>query len=159
MTGRGKTHLALWVARFFGAAGALLILAVVVAGCGGSSDAQGAPLPKPVFVKQANAICQRATEARKQASKEATSKAAEVDESEEAQVFTEALLASVKTMTEELGELGPPKHQEKQVEGIIVAFEGGIEEIEANPESSQVPFAFAEANKLAAAYGLTECSI
>lgn len=141
------------------AALAAAILACAIAGCGSSSKADSPPLSKPAFAKQANAICHEAAAARKQGTKEAVSKAAEADESEEAEVLTEALLAPVKTMTEELGELGPPKHQEKQVEEIIAAFEGGIEELEANPESSHAPSAFAEANELAARYGLTECAI
>lgn len=146
-------------ASTFAAALAAAILVCAIAGCGSSSKADSPPLSKPAFVKQGNAICQEAAEERKQGTQEAVSKAAEADESEEAEVLTEALLVPVKKMTEELGELGPPRHQKKQVEEIIAAFEGGIEELEANPESSHAPSAFAEANELAARYGLTECAI
>jgi hypothetical protein len=135
-----------------------LTIAVIVAGCG-SGDSQSAPLTKSAFVEQANGICKNATEERQQGTKEAVAKAAEADESDEAQVFTETLLAPVETMTEELGDLGPPKQQEKQVEAIIAAFEGGAEELEADPGFTKGSTAFSEANELAARYGLTECTI
>ena len=132
--------------------------ALVVAGCG-SSDSHSAPLTKSAFVEQANGICKHATEERKQGTEEAVAKASEAGESEEAQVFTETLLAPVETMTEELGDLGPPRHLEDQVEAIIAAFEGGTEELEADPGFAKAPSAFSEANELAARYGLTECTI
>ncbi len=136
---------------------AALVLACAIAGCGGSSEA--APLTRAAFVKQANAICQRAQVERKKGTQEAISAAAEADGSGEADAFAGALLEPVKTMTGELGDLGPPKKDEKQVEEIIAAFEGATEELEANIGSSQAPDAFAEADKLAVQYGMTECVI
>jgi hypothetical protein len=131
---------------------------LIVAGCG-SSNSQSEPLTKTAFIQQGNEICHRATEERKQGTKEAISKAADADKSDEAQVFIETLLAPVETMTDELGELGPPKREERQVEAIIAAFEGGTKKIEADPGLAQAPSAYSEANELAARYGLTECTI
>jgi len=142
---------------YFGVLGVLAIV-LIVAGCG-SSDSQSEPLTKVAFVKQGNEICHRATEERKQGTKEAVAKAAEADASDEVQVFTETLLAPVETMTEELGDLGPPKREEKQVEAIIAAFEGGTEKLEAEPGLAEAPSAYLEANKLAMRFGLTECTI
>jgi hypothetical protein len=127
----------------------------VIAGCGSSSEA--APLTKAAFVKQGNAICHRAAEDRKRGTREVVSSAADADD--EAGALTEALLAPVKTMTEELGDLGPPKRQEKQLETIVSAFEAGVAKVEEDPGSSRTPFVFDKADKLAAQFGLTECSI
>jgi hypothetical protein len=71
----------------------------------------------------------------------------------------EHLVAPVGTMAEELGGLGPPKGDEKQVAAIVKAFEAGVAKLEADPLASNAPSAFAKADELAAAYGLTDCVI
>jgi hypothetical protein len=128
--------------------------AIVASGCG-SGDSE--PLTKADFAKQANAICAKAEEERNKGSKELADK--EVASPEEAEVASEALLGPVSTMTEELGELGPPKGDEKQVEAIISAFEAGLAKLEAEPTSERSAFAFAKANELALDFGLTSCTI
>ena len=69
------------------------------------------------------------------------------------------LLEPVEQMTEELADLGPPKGEAKEVAAIVAAFEAGTASVKAEPEGPKITSAYAEANKLAAAYGLSECAI
>jgi hypothetical protein len=133
----------------------VLLVALVFAGCGDSSEA--APLKKPAFVQQANAICVNATQERKQASKELTED--EGDGSDEATAATEALVAPVQSMATELSELGIPKGDDKEIEEIVAAFEAGATKLEEDPAGPDAASAFTKANEKAAAYGLDDCSV
>lgn len=83
----------------------------------------------------------------------------EVDPSEEAEVVSEALVSPVQAMAEELGDLGVPNGDEKQVEAIVAAFEAGVAKVEADPVGSESGLSFAKANELALEYGLTDCTV
>jgi septal ring factor EnvC (AmiA/AmiB activator) len=130
---------------------AAALLAALIVGCGGSSEA--APLKKSQFVKQADEVCASTQKERAEQSDEL----AESEDSEED--LMRALLEPVENMTDELADLGPPAGQEKEVEAIIAAYEKGISKLEADPGASDVPLAFDQANQLAADYGLTDCVI
>ena len=132
------------------AAGVLLAL---LAGCGSDSSTPDA-LKKPAFVQQANAICVTARDGREQASKDLV----ENDETEAA-AATDALVSPVKAMVKELGDLGAPKGDQKRVDEIVAAFEAGVAEVEEDPEAAGLASAFARADELASAYGLSECTI
>lgn len=130
---------------------ALALLALVVAGCGGSSDA--APLKKSQFVKEADQICATAQQERAGQKEELT-------ESEDSgEEIMQLLLEPVQKMTDELGDLGPPEGQEKEVEAIIAAYEEGIAQLEAEPGGPEAVSAFDKANGLAEGYGLSGCTI
>jgi hypothetical protein len=136
---------------------ALLAIASAMPGCGSSSEA--APLKKPQFVQQANAICRNWEDERKKALKEATEQSAG-GEPELTSTVMEAVLPSIQKMTDELAELGAPRGDEKKVQGIIAEFERGIETLEEEP--AEVPTdvaAFSKATEAAEAYGLTSCGI
>lgn len=133
-----------------------MVCAIATVGCGGSGDSE--PLKRTAFVEEANGICVEAEEARKQGTDDLLD-GDEVDPSEEAEVVSEALVAPVQTMTDELADLSPPKGDEKQVEAIVAAFEGGVAKVEADPVGSEAETPFAEANELALEYGLTDCTI
>lgn len=133
-----------------------LLVALLVAGCGGSgSAAPAAPLKKPQFVQQANSICKNAEAERNEAMREAVD-----GEPEAAEFVTEAALPPVQQMTEELGDLGAPVGDQKEAQAIIGAFEAGIKKIEADPTDLTAGVgAFDHANKLALEYGLVDCTI
>lgn len=131
----------------------MLAFAAGVSGCGGSDEPDA--LKKSDFIAQANAICIDAQDERKQG----TEDLADDDGVDEASLVTEALIAPVAEMTEDLSELGPPKGEAQQVGEMIGAFEAGVTELEAEPVSAKSASAFTRASKLAAEYGLTECAI
>lgn len=128
-------------------------VAVLVAGCGGG---KAAPLSKSAFIKQGNQICVQATKEREAA---VTKLAKENPQATPEEVVNDAALPPTKDMVGELNGLGVPKGDEKQIEAIIAGMEQGIEKVEANPKKALGSEAFEAANKAAAAYGLTECTI
>ena len=137
-----------------------LAIALIVVGCGSSEPD---PLTKAEFIKQGNAICVQAGQEReaalKEAAKEGTQGSEESSEAELDRYVTEVALPPIQKMTDELDGLGAPKKDEKQVEAIVAGFEEDIEKLEADPHSALGGDPFTGANKLAAAYGLTECKI
>jgi hypothetical protein len=135
---------------------AALVVAAAVTGCGGSGEAQ--PLTKSQFVLQANEICQGAAEEQKQGGEEITADD-QLDQSEGEEAVVEHLVAPVGAMAEELGDLGPPEGDQQQVAAIVRAFEAGVAKLEADPLAKNAASAFANADELAAAHGLTDCSI
>jgi hypothetical protein len=135
-----------------------LAVAAVGAGCGGGSDAP----TKAEFVKEGNAICQQAGK-RKNSAILAYLK--ENQQSKPTQALEEKLVTDIalppfQTMSEELRELGTPSGDEDDVEAIIAAFEGTIENVEANPVAALTSSddLFSKANELAADYGLSACA-
>lgn len=135
-----------------------VILASVplVSGCGGSG--QAAPLKKPQFIQQADAICRHAESELETAIGEATKKGA--GEMGQADLVTEVALPSMQNMTEELADLGVPVGDEKEVQRIIHAFDRGIATLEKNPTSVTADIgAFHQATDAADEYGLTDCGI
>jgi hypothetical protein len=131
---------------------ASLVGGLVLVGCGGSSSAE--PLKKPQFAREANSICQEAEAERAKALKNTASSQSGLAE------LTTIALPPIQKMTEELGELGVPVGDDKEVDAIIAAFEKGVERVEADPANLDAAVvAFAEANKLAEDYGLADCAI
>ncbi len=136
-------------------------IALIAVGCGGS-ESEAAPLTKAQFIAEADAICSQAKEERNAAMKAAGEESAENPGSDDAELerfVSDAALPSIQTMTDELGELGTPKKDKKQVEAIVAGFEDAVEQIEADPESALTPAPFVKANERATDYGLTGCVI
>lgn len=145
-------------ARLFIAIAAVLLIAAVAAGCGSS---KADPLPKTAFVKQGNEICSEATKEREAKMKEVSKEGSQGSSEEELEHYvSEAIVPPIQDMTGELGDLGAPKGDEKEIEAIVGEFEAGVEEIESDPSKALNPTgAFAKASKMASAYGLTDCAI
>ena len=136
---------------------AFIVLFSAAVGCGGSSEAE--PLQKKAFLGQANAICRNSEAEREVHMRAVATESADANPSEEAKVGTEALVAPVKTMTDELSGLGAPRGDAKQVAAIIDAFEAGVAKLEADPGGPNSAFVFTRANELSAEYGLSACTI
>jgi hypothetical protein len=127
------------------------IFGALLAGCGGSGSS--GPLTKAEFVQQAKSICQDA-EAEQGEALRAADGASGLAE------LTLDALSPVQDMAEELAELSPPPGDAKKTAAIIEAVEAGVAEVKADPVAATAAIgAFAEANKLAEAYGLTGCVI
>jgi hypothetical protein len=136
------------------------LVAWAVAGCGSSPESD--PLTRSAFIKQGNAICKEGGEERDAEPREVAKESSGSDESTEAELekfVSEVVLPPIQSMTDELGDLGVPEKDEKQVEGIVAGFEEAIEEVEADPGSVLSGDPFIDAGKRAEAYGLTECVI
>jgi hypothetical protein len=140
--------------------GAVAVAAIGM-GCGGG---EAAPLSKAEFIAQGNSICGESADARDAALKEAAKESAQGSEdlssaAELEKFVTEAVLPAIEEMNEQLAGLGAPKRDETKVAAIVAGFEEGAEAVEANPRSALGRSPFADANRLAADYGLTDCAI
>jgi hypothetical protein len=136
----------------------LLGLSIVLsaAGCGSSSEAE--PVTKAEFVKQANQICSSARSELEEGLAEAADGAAEPQRDE---VISDVILPTVQQMSEDLGDLEPPKGDGEEVQAIVAGFEGGVQKVKANAgaDLAEDVAAFGHADELAEEYGLTDCRI
>lgn len=137
-----------------------LVAALLVAGCGG--DDETSSLTKAEFVKQANAICKEGRAEREDLFKTFTEeiKSGKATREDQESLVTVVLKPPYEKTIESLKGLGAPEGDEKQVEAIIAAMEKGLEKAEDNPlVSLRTNIQFAEANSLAAKYGLKDCYV
>ncbi|HET8564898.1 MAG TPA: hypothetical protein VFL77_00315 [Solirubrobacterales bacterium] len=150
--------------RLFALLGALVALAIIVAGCGGGSDSteSTSSLTKAEFVKKGNAICAKGNEEiekgfEKFGKEHGFSKEKEPSKAELEEAVETVVIPSVSNEVESIRALGPP---DEEAEAVLDAAEGALEKGEEDPklflkEESAGPFA--KANKLAREYGLTKC--
>ena len=136
----------------------LLLLALLGAGCGSSSEEA---LSKSEFVKQGNGICAKATEAREKAVVEIL-KGADPKASQKAlqQEAADKTVPYYEGAAEEIDDLGAPEGDETQVEELVDAMEEAAAQVKANPQTAitgNLPFR--KANEAAESYGLDACVI
>lgn len=130
----------------------LCLAAIAIAGCGSGSDesapssAEPQALSTAQYIKQADAICQKANDRQEAnlrkalADREATGAASK---SEQVSFVTSSGLPPLKEEAADLRDLGAPAGEEKKAEALITALLRAIEKIEA------APLAFAEGKSTA----------
>lgn len=129
----------------------ILLACLLVVGCGddGSGDggdAKAAPLTKTAFVKEAKAICEAASDEIQQ------------QLSADPESFIASTAAGLRRDAEEIGDLGPPKGDEAQVEAILEGLREAVEMIESNAKNlDPATKKLAATEKLANKYGLEGC--
>lgn len=134
-----------WV---LGLAAGLLTAGLLMAGCG-DSDADAEPLTKAEFVKQANAICFKASE----------EVGDEVREDKESDLISATAVALQKDV-DGIEALGVPSGDEAQIEAILDNVNKAIESIESTPKPGrEANDAIVKAENQAKAYGLKSCPI
>jgi len=142
--------------RLLKAATVVLLLVLVAFGCGGGDDSAvtTSSLSKAQFIKQANAICEQADEDQfagmAKVEKEVSGNI-ESQANEEEMVISGAL-PPIQREAEEIAALGAPSGDEEDVEALVVAIEGAVEEAEEDPIQG-LEKAFNEPDRLAAKYG------
>jgi hypothetical protein len=149
-----------------------LIAGLVLAGCGGGSSssttgasgtsgAQGAALSKSEFVAKGNEICAKGNqEINAEAKKIFTSGQAPSQATQE-KFVTDTVIPSVQGQVAGIEALTPPAGDEDQVNAITDAAQSALDKAKQDPslltDQAQGGDPFAQANKLANAYGLTKC--
>lgn len=160
-------------------AAAVLAIALIVVGCGGSggdssSDAgstgEAAPLSKPAFIKQADAVCsngKKEVEADFAAylkkhkiegiGTEGESKAEA--EARKTEIVMTIGVPAYQKQVKEIDALATPAGDEATIEEFIDAAKKGVEEVEEEPEAvfDGSSKAFAKADKIAQGYGFKVC--
>ena len=141
--------------------GVLAICAMAVAGCGGGGGTTG--LTKAEFVKQANAACKESEQERTQLFKEAQEQVKPGDnfgQKEKKELVKTVAVDPYLKMTKAIEELGAPEGDEQEIEALIKEMEQAAKSAEANPDQAiKTIIPFAEANKAADEYGLTDCVV
>jgi hypothetical protein len=138
----------------------ILALALLAAGCGGGDgdDASAeTAITKAEFVKQGNAICQKATE---KFSRQAEALLEELgaDESPGDRPATD-LVSLLETEADEIRALGAPAGDEAEVDAILSGIEQTADSLESGEGSGDGTSAYAQAEKPADAYGLDACPL
>ncbi|MGI8728086.1 MAG: hypothetical protein ACR2K6_10475 [Solirubrobacterales bacterium] len=141
---------------------AAAVLPLAMIGCGGGDDGSttvGTPLSKPDFVAQADSICTDETAEAQKAAEERFGDQTPSDEQIQSYV-DEVLVPNLEDQANQIDELGAPTGDDDQVGAIVDALRSGIDELENDPTilTDGDGTAFAEANKLAADYGLDACA-
>jgi hypothetical protein len=161
---------------------AVVVMAVLVAGCGGSSDSgsseaggstdgttqnatgdsNGSPLTKAEFIKQGDVICEKVPQSYNK-KLEAMNVKAEKEKNAVVSTAEGNLKAAVPPLyvaAEELEELTPPSADAKEAEAIIDSLEAAAKGVEAKPTSELTgpKSPFAEFQELTKKYGFKFCS-
>ena len=149
-----------------------VVALVVIAGCGSSGDSSGSTsadsgssLTKAELIKQGDAICEEGNEnVESEANEFAKENGIDTEKpskSDQEEVVSEVVAPAILVEAEKIGDLGAPSGEEEEVEAIVDAVESAAEEAEADPssiiEEGEDGGPFAEANKLASAYGFKVC--
>lgn len=146
-----------------GAFVAAMVVALVVAGCGGGdSSTTAGSISKEEFITKANAICKKGTARLQKAIFTALKNPrnlTKVSEAEQIKIVKTAMVPNISQEAKELRALGIPEGDEEKVEAMISALEEGVETAEQDPQavtnSSDVVFGIS--SRIAGEYGLTAC--
>jgi hypothetical protein len=140
------------------------VVAIAAAGCGGDGDdtsATTAALSKDEFVTQANEICAKGSDEIDAAAADVFGGGSQPSPEEGQQFITETVIPTIQGEIDDIKALGAPAGDEEQVTAILDAAQQGVDAGKADPsvlEGGQQNDPFAESDKLAKAYGLTECA-
>jgi hypothetical protein len=151
---------------------AAVIAGAVLAGCGGGDDStttvgatgtsgeQGAALSKSEFLAQGNAICEKGDKEIDAAGSKIFTQSQAPSQATQEKFVTDTVVPNIQGQIDGLSALSPPSGDEDQVQAILDAAQSALDKVKADPslitqQAQSDPFA--EANRLAQAYGLDKC--
>jgi hypothetical protein len=142
----------------------VVAIAALAAGCGSSSTDPSSPT-KAEFIKEGDAICQKANKEFQKAflvlGKENKKKGIEGRTLREdgVEISEKIFLPNAQKRAESLAELTPPSGEEAQIAAMVAAIEEGVEKGEKDPNVlfSQTAYPFDKANELQRDYGFEYC--
>jgi hypothetical protein len=138
-------------------------MAVVITGCGGSSDSstEGGGVTKAEFVKQANTICVKGEAQRSEAMAKVSATfdpTEDVTQTKKGDELIEAGMVVFEQTTEELADLEPPQGEEEKFEELIETREKDAAKVAQNPRGLLNGIAYlAPTEFMNAEMGLTSC--
>jgi len=142
----------------------LSVALIAIAGCGGSNDSSDATAPtKAAFVKEADAICAKADEAKIAGMRAFLRDNDSVDQmsrSELAAVVVDLGIPPIEAEAKELRSLTPPLGDEEKWDEMLSQIDTGIAEAKAHPEdlTEEAKNPFKQANAEGKAYGFVRCA-
>jgi len=147
------------------------IAAMAIAGCGGggsststtgasgASGEQGAALSKSEFLAKGNAICAKGNQEIQAAGEKAFPQGQQPTQADEDKFATDTLIPNIQQQIDGIDALPAPSGDEDQVQAIVDAAQAALDKGKQDPSllTGDGSDPFAQANKLADAYGLTKC--
>jgi hypothetical protein len=138
-----------------------LIAGLVLAGCGGGDSSSTTALSKSEFVAQGNAICAKGDKEINAAAEKTFTQSQAPSQATQEKFVTDTVIPSIQGQIDGIDALPPPSGDEDQVQAIVDAAQGALDKVKADPSSitgqGSGSDPFADANKLANAYGLDQC--
>lgn len=145
-------------------AASVLVLVLVVGGCGGDDPQTyppgvAEPLGKLEFLREADRICHSSEARIEAAADELATEPGGPDPREVERIALSIAVPALQTEVRAIRSLGAPAGDEERIEAILAATERGIAEIEAHPRRlvDGPPPALRRAERLARRYGSREC--
>ena len=133
-------------------------LAVSATACGGSSGG----VSKAEYLAKAKAVCQKGNQTLTDASNATFAKVPsgqKLSDPEIESFVRQTVIPTIREQVKELRALPPPKGKKSQVDEIYRALDTGLDELDKSPKKLlDGSNAFAEADSLAAKYGITVCA-
>ena len=135
-------------------------LAIAAAGCGGGDDSTtetktSVALSRGEFIAEADSICRRYSRELDQAAAEAFRGPTSPDEI--GRFISDEFAPATEDELDEIRALTPPEGDDRQVDAILDAAEAAVAAVRERPSLFVTGSPFAEANTLAAEYGLRVC--
>ncbi len=148
--------------------GAILVLLSAIvfaaAGCGGGDESSEASITKKDFIAQADAICRKAEQNRREAvaayAQEQGKELQQFSKPELETMIVNVALPPMSAMADELDGLPKPEASEASIEAIVHDFEEAVQKAEEQPLSvlSLSTGPFAKPLKSSKSLGLTDCA-
>lgn len=132
----------------------VLLVAALVAGCGGSSKPK---VTKADFVAKANAVCAAGNARLEKAPHPNTE---HPSPAQIAAFVNAAFVPNIQYQINSIRALAPPTGEEAKVTHMLDVAQEGLDKVKANPQSLATPgeHPFGEFASLAHSYGLTQCA-
>jgi hypothetical protein len=138
---------------------------LALAGCGGGDDTSttaGEALSKSEFLAQGNAICEKGDKEINAEAKQTFTQQGAPSQATQTKFVTDTVIPNVQGQIDGIDALPLPSGDEDQVQAIVDAARSGLDKAKADPslltdQGGGQSDPFAEANKLANAYGLDKC--
>lgn len=147
----------------FAVALAGLVAALIVAGCGGgsSSSTTTEALSKGEFLAQGNQACAKGEKEINAAGRKLFTQSQAPSQAAQQKFVTDTIVPNIQGQIDAIAALPAPAGDEDQVKAITDAAQSALDKVRSDPslitqQGKTDPFA--EANKLANAYGLTKCA-
>ena len=141
-----------------------LIATCILAGCGGSSassSTSGEALSKSEFLTQGNAICAKGGKEIQAAGRKVFTSSKAPSQATQEKFVTDTIIPNVQQQIDGIEGLAPPSGDESQVNAITEAAQSALDKARSDPslltDQGGTADPFAQANKLADAYGLNKC--